>query len=225
MVGKIIKIGVLVILAGVSFGISFVITGHMAPATGQQQGSKTAGANPERLDLEKGLLEGLAAMPSDSLNPAEKQLDELIRDVRARLQQLDRRKRSLDEREKRLAMAAEHLKKQGEHLEKLRLELLSAITPLKTAKEELLRTRTIVRSQEVANLKNAARMYAKMDPANAAKIILAMYSSKQASQAAKIIHFMSEKSWAAIMDEIKESPRAAEIITGQLKVIKNDGKS
>ncbi len=225
MVGKLIKIGVLVLLAGASFGISFVISGSMAPTATEQSAQDAALADPDRLDLEKGLLDGLASMQTDGLNPAEKQLDELIRDVRARLQQLDRRERSLNEREKRLAMATEHLKKQSENLEKLRVELLSAITPLKTAKEDLLKLRTIIKDQEVENLKSAAKMYTKMDPANAAKVILAMYNSKQADQAAKIIHFMPEKSWAAIMDEIKESGRAAEIIDRQLQVIKNDGKT
>ena len=169
MVGKLIKIGVLVLLAGASFGISFVITGSMAPA---ERSVQEAHADPDRLDLEKGLLDGLASMQTDELNPAEKQLDELIRDVRARLQQLDRRERSLNEREKRLAMATDRLKKQSENLEKLRVELLSAITPLKTAKADLLKMRTIIKAQEVENLKSAAKMYTKMDPANAAKVIL-----------------------------------------------------
>ena len=66
-----------------------------------------------------------------------------------------------------------------------------------------------------------------MEATNAAKVILEMYNAKQGKQAAKIIYFMSDKSWAAIMDEIKESGKAVEIINKQLQVITDpeDGKS
>ncbi len=225
MVGKLIKIGVLVVLAVVSFGVSFIISGKMKPQATEQTATETNQAEPERFDMEKELLGGLAAMETADLNPKEKQLDELIRDVRAKLKQIERQERDLAEREERLNMATENLKKQSEDIGKLRIELLAAITPLKAAKEDLLRFRALIKTEEVANLQSAAKMYAQMEPANAARIILEMYNSKQEQQAAKIIHFLPENTWAEIMNEIKDSGKAAEIINRQLQVITKDGKS
>lgn len=227
MVGKIVKIGLLVVLAVVSFGVSFIISGKLKPAPTEQVAEKKK-IDTDSFDLEKELLGGLASVGETNMNPKERQLDELIREVRAKLKKLDRRQRDIIEREKRLGMATEHLKKQSEEIGNLQIELNTAVNPLKEAKRDLERFKTQIKAQEVLKLQSVAKMYGTMKAAKAAKILLKMCDAKLGQQAAKIIHFLPEKKWAKIMDQIKESGKAVEIINRQLQVIQitnEDGKS
>ncbi|MCD4823834.1 MAG: hypothetical protein K8S55_04455 [Phycisphaerae bacterium] len=216
---KIITIVVFVVLAGASFGVSFMVSQGVIKAN---RPGKPKEVDPTAATVETKLLNGMAAASSTQMRPKETQLDELIRELRARTQQLDRRKRDLDERERRLAMASDQLQRQSEDLEKLRIDLVAAMTPLKNARKQLLKGHVMIKAQEVRNLQNTAKMYAKMDPANAARILLEMIKNRQADSATKIIRFLPEKSWAAIMDEFKEMGPAMEIIQKQLKVIQEN---
>jgi flagellar motility protein MotE (MotC chaperone) len=223
---KLILIGVFVLIAGGSFCASYIAAQmFIKPETPGQQTPGAAGTLDPIAQADQQFMSGLTGASKTPLKPKEQQLDELIREVRARLKQLDSRHRELNEREKQLSIAQEQLRMQAESLEQLRMDLVAAINPLREAQKELLRDKTLIRSQEIQRLEETARMYTKMDPANAARILLEMYKNRQQAAVVKIIHFLPEKNWAAIMDEMQELGPAAEMILRQLQVVVRTNQS
>jgi chromosome segregation ATPase len=187
---------------------------------GMTPSKPTAEELAAQMTADETLLNSLAAAEGRRLQPEEQELNQLIKDVRVRLQQVERQERELQERESRMAMAAAQLSRQAEDLEKLRVELAAAYTPLKESRGELMKTRTMIRNQEILNVQNTAKMWAKMDPANCARLVVEMFGNDQAEAATKIIHFLPEKSWAAIMDEIQDIGPAVDVIIRQLRVVR-----
>jgi len=221
MKSNIIKFGVLGVLAIVSFMVSFLVTKHFAapPPEGlllSTQEEKIP-VDPDAL-----LLNSMAQATGNQMTPKERQLDELIREVRAKIKELERRERRLSEREKRLATASDQLKSQIQKLTDLKVELATAIGPLRAARQDMRRYRVLITSQEVANIEAAAKMWEKMEPANAARLMVEMWQTKQGQAATKIFHTLSDKSKAAVMDELKGERLGPEIIRQQLLVIRED---
>jgi septal ring factor EnvC (AmiA/AmiB activator) len=217
------KVLFILLLAGcglVSFAASFLLTQKMVLTEEQEEPLAEEGPTADQT-----LLNSLAAAEGRRLQPGEQELSQLVKDVRLRLQQLERRQRELDDRERRLAMAADQLQRQAEDLEKLRVELAAAYTPLKESRAKLMKERTLIRNQELLNVQNTAKMWAKMDPANCARLVVEMFQNNQAEAATKIIHFLPEKNWAAIMDEIQELGPAVDVIIRQLRVVKEQPTS
>lgn len=226
MKGKKLKIIVMAGLAVVSFALAFVATGmlHSSMSGGTDEGDPAAMEEPT---ADQELLKSLAETQAGEMKPKEKHLSDLIKEVRAKMQQLDRKELELSEREQRLELATTKLRDQAKEIETLRMKLVAAMTPLNEARQELLSSYTVIEQQEEQNLENTARMWAKMDPASAARIIVEMFKADEKQAATKIIRYMSDKSWAAIMDEIvtlgsqePDNP-AMEIILKQLKVIRD----
>lgn len=218
--GKVLMILIVAVCGLVSFGVSFVLTQRMVVEKADEE--QTAAEEPS---ADQTLLNSLAAAEGRRLQPSEQELSQLIKDVRIRLQQLERRQRELDERERRLTLAGEQLQRQADDLEKLRVELAAAYTPLKERRAEMMKTRTLIRSQETLNVQNTAKMWARMEPANCARLIVEMFKNDQADAATKIIHFLPDKKWAAIMDEIQELGPAVEVILRQLGVVRESATS
>jgi hypothetical protein len=224
MKGKKFKMLILGVLGLLSFGVSFMLSRNVSPS-GETSNIMDIGHETGEIPPELVVLKNLAKEQKADLRPKERQLDELVREVRARIQQLDRRERILQQREKRLEVAAEQLKAQGRQLEELRVKLVAAVDPLQRQRKSLLRERALITAQEVTNLKNAAKMYGRMEPSNAARILLAMVNSGNLKMASKIIHYLPDKNWAAIMDEIKQDDKAVEIIKQNIQVLRMDKKS
>jgi flagellar motility protein MotE (MotC chaperone) len=221
MRGKLMKIGILVLLGVVSFVTSLYITNMLT--TSIPEGVQLAlEGDSSQIDADALLLNGMAQASGVKMKPKERQLDELIGEVRAKLKQLDRRERDLNAREKRLASASDHLKAQIKELNDLKVELATAIGPLREARQNMLRFRALITSQEAANVEAAAKRWEKMDPANAARLIAEMWKTRQDKAATKILRVMSDKKRAAILDEMKEMGLAAEIIQKQLSVVRED---
>lgn len=224
MKSKIITFGSLGVLAIVSFTVSFLVTRHFtAPPPEGVLLATEAEAIP--VDPDALLLNSMAQATGEKMTPKERQLDDLIREVRAKLKELERRERRLNEREKRLATASDQLKSQIRRLSDLKVELATAIGPLRSARQDIRRYRVLITSQEVANIAAAAKMWEKMEPANAARLMIEMWNTKQGQAATKIFHMLSDKSKAAVMDELKSEPLAPEIIRQQLRVIRENPAS
>lgn len=222
MNGKIIKFGILGVLAIVSFAVSYLVTNHAT--TPAPQGLRLATQDNEiPVDPDALLLNGMAQATSAQMSPKERQLDDLIREVRAKIKELERRERQLNEREKRLSMSSDQLNAQVKKLNDLKVELATAIGPLRAARQKMLRFRALITSQEVANVEAAAKMWEKMEPSNAARLVTEMWKTRQGQAATKIFRMLSDKSKAAIMDELKDEPLGPEILRQQLLVIRDDG--
>lgn len=221
MKGKLIKFGMVGVLAAVSFAASFFVTNRFT-AVPPEGVLLTTEAEKIPVDPEALLLNSMAQATGEEMTPKERQLDELIREVRAKMKDLERRERRLNEREKRLATSSEQLKAQIRKLTDLKVELAAAIGPLRAARQEIRRYHVLITSQEMANIETAAKMWEKMEPANAARLIVEMWQTKQGDAATKIFHMLSDKSKAAVMDQLKGENLGPEIIRQQLLVVRDD---
>jgi flagellar motility protein MotE (MotC chaperone) len=209
---KLVKIGiVLVVLAGISFGSSFFISSKMVK---KADASQTATTKPESLASPAQVVQEMVLPDSQK----EQQLDSLVKELRHKLEDCRRRQEELDQREGRLQLAQESLQKRSEELEAIQLKLVTPLTALKEAQADFKRQQVVVALQEKTNLKRTAAIYEKMDPAKCARILSDMCSGSQEDDAAKILHFMSERGAAKLMAEISDKGLAASL-TEKLKTI------
>ena len=209
---KWMKIGiVLVVLAGISFGSSFFISTRMIK---RADASMTPTSKPQPASL----LAPEAVVPDTQ---KEQQLDSLVKELRQKMEDCRRHQEDLDQREARMQLAQESLQKRSEELETLQLKLVTPLTALKEAQADFKRQQVLVALQEKANLKRTAAIYEKMDPAKCARILSDMCGGSQEEDAAKILHFMSERGAAKLMAEISDKGLAASL-TEKLKNIQEE---
>ena len=199
---------VLVALAGVSFGVSYLVSFKTSAAM-LASGPTTAPAGATTAP----------SIPSDALVPEsakEQQFDDLVKELRRKLEECRKRQDDLDQREQHMRIANESFKKRAEELEALRLQLMAQLPTLKDAQAELQRNRVLVSQQEKTNIKRTAAIYDKMEPTKGARIIMDMCGGSQEEDAAKILHFMTERGAAKLLAEVADKGLAARL-TDQLK--------
>ena len=210
MTGKKLVIIVIGGLGLLSFAVSFVLStflgGSPQPASAGPAGEGASGAQGRALAQMSGL-------GQPAVLPKAKQLDELIKEVRFRIQEYRRKQEALERREKRLRLAEELLKKQAKDLESLRMELVAPLTGLRETKAKLEQTRILIAKQEETNLKRTAAVYEKMDATSGGGIFVQMCADGQESDAVKILYCMSERAAAKLLAEIErtDQPLAAKL--------------
>ena len=99
----------------------------------------------------------------------EKQLKNLVYEVREKIHDYEGKMKELELREARLQMTQETLKKDIEELNRLRVELAALVANLKEQRSRLLETRAEITQSEKTNLTSIAATYDKMDPASRAR--------------------------------------------------------
>ena len=161
----------------------------------------------------------------------EKQLKNLVHDVREKIQEYDNKLLALKVREQRLQMAQDELKKDIEKLGTLQIELASIIANLKSERDKLMKSRLEIAQLEKANLLSIAATYDKMDVSGASKILTNMcagidLSKMQDSEggsfddAVKILHYMTERTTAKVLAElVNTEPKLAALLCQRLKQI------
>jgi flagellar motility protein MotE (MotC chaperone) len=205
---KKVMIVIVVVLAGAAFAGAFLLSRHlnMRPAE-----AKAAPA-PDALAAEK-------APAPEVPRVEEKQLFELIREVRQKVHDYQKRQEELDEQDRRLQVTRQLIERESQDLENLRVQVAASVARLKEAQADIEKTRTAIAKDEEVNLRRVATVYDKMDAAAATRILEGMCANKQEGDAAKILHFMSERSVAKVLAEFTDKNAAAKLCD-QLKRIK-----
>ena len=206
-------------LAVLSFGVSLAISmllGGSEPASppGPQATTRPALTGADALLATAGAPGRLLRQ----MLPAQRQVEELIKDLRARVTDYDRRERQLDDREKRLQLTEQNLQRRAKELEKLRMELVTPWTRLKEAAAELERSRVNVDAQEKAAILNIAATFEKMDSAEGAAILEGMCQNEQTDDVVKILFYVSERPRGKLLGEIKDKDLAAKLTALMQKV-------
>ena len=199
---------VVVVLAGAAFAGAFLLSRHlnMRPAE-----AKAAPA-PDAPAAQK-------AVAPDVPRLEEKQLFELIKEVRQKVRDCQKRQEELDEQERRVQITRQLVERESQDLENLRVQVAASVARLKEAQADIEKTRTTIAKDEEVNLKRVATVYDKMEAVAATRILEGMCANKQESDAAKILHFMSERSVAKVLAEFTDKNAAAKLCD-QLKRIK-----
>jgi flagellar motility protein MotE (MotC chaperone) len=152
----------------------------------------------------------IAADATTSKAMTEKQLKNLITEMREKIQDYNYKLQDIDIREHRMQMTQETLKKDIEELENLRIELASTVARLKNEQDMLLKSRVEISKTEKDNLALIAAAYDKMDSASAGKILTTMGQAQNnnSDDAVKILYYMPERSKAKILASIAETEPA-----------------
>ena len=212
---------ILGVLAAVSFGVSLGVSALLGGKDSHAE--KNAAAKP--VNKSDALLAGLSADGAGEARkalPEQEKIDQLTKDLRARIAEYERKEHKFIEREKRLAVAEENLVHRAKELETLRLQMVGPLARLKDAMAELDRARVQVNKQEKANLQKIASTFEKMDPTKGGGILSGMAANEQLDDVVKILFYMSERSSAKMLAEIQDKALAAKL-TGMMQKIREEG--
>lgn len=169
----------------------------------------TADANQQKLKLadpQLALSEAAALEDKMKLALTEKQLKDLIFEVREKIKQYDLKLQELSAREQNIQTAQEILKKDIKELDDLRVNLASTISSIKTEQDKLQRSKIEIAAAEKVNLVAIAATYDKMDAAQAGKILSNMKDGGE--DAVKILFYMTDRTKAKVLASIAETEPA-----------------
>lgn len=156
-----------------------------------------------------------------SKSMTEKQLNNLIYDIREKMKELQQREKELVYQEERIQTARDTLQQDIDKLDNLRVQLTTTLATLKSQQDNLQKTMVEITNAEKTNMLRLATYYDKMDVTQASKIITNMATGSQLNDAVKIIHYMTERTAGKLLGEIGNTqPDLASILSQQLKRVK-----
>jgi hypothetical protein len=233
----------IIMTAGVgllSFAGTFVLAWLTAPGGSSQiePGAPSAETDGQTPGIpEPGLSMADATGPIDQkLKKAltEKQLKNLVYEIRENIKEYNDRLADLKLREERLETAHSGLKEDIKKLSNLQVETTSMVARLKQEQDNLAKQKVEVAKTEQTNLMSIAAAYDKMDATSAGKILVNMCVSKgsQASDkrfggqgsnmddAVKILYYMTERTKAKVLAGLVGiEPELTAVLVQQLKRI------
>lgn len=212
------KIIILVGVAAISFGGALMLSMYMAPDPSEQP---IKAAKDEKLLGREPVLAGMSLANIEKLRPNEKQLADLISDVKQQRATVKQREKELGLREKRVLMLQTDLAKQVEELEAQRVKLIPILRDIRKAQTLLARTRIVIATEEKANLKHAAKVYEKMSALAAAQTFAGMCKGGQDKDAVIILYLMSVRSAGKVFDAMEDKSLVARLIE-QMKRIRGE---
>ncbi|MFB0552145.1 MAG: hypothetical protein ACETWQ_02420 [Phycisphaerae bacterium] len=187
---------------------------------------------PELPQLGVGVI-GAVGSASDREKKAmtEKQLKNLVFEVREKMQEYNDKLQNLQVWEQRLQRAQDTLKEDIKNLNDLRVELTLIVTGLKDERDKLLKSRLEIAQTEKANLVLIAATYDQMEVSSAGKILISMCTDQTQpgkvdskgsgfDEAVKILYYMRERAKAKLLAELTTTePRLAAFLTQRLKKV------
>ena len=233
------KLIIITALAGlVSFAGAFAMGWFTVPSPPEDSGESIqpeivgAGAVPE-IPRPVANTTGIIGTTSggDRKAMTEKQLRNLVFEVREKVQEYDDKLQNLAVREQRLQRTQDTLKEDIQNLDNLRIELAAIVADIKSERDKLLKTRLEVAQAEKSNLVLIAATYDKMDASSASKILVSLCTSQTQpgkidsqsrgfDEAVKILYYMTERTTAKLLAEVTTAePKLAAFLTQRLKQI------
>lgn len=158
----------------------------------------------------------------------EQQLNNLIHELRKKMQDYDKKLENLQVREQRLQLTQDILKQDIEKLNNLQIELASITANIKSEQDKLIKSRLEIEQEETNNLASIAATYDKMDSSSASVIIRNMCTVPDSGStgissfddAVKILHFMGDRTKAKLLADLASTkPELAADLSRRLKQI------
>lgn len=214
---KLIILSAIIGILGFSGMFAFSwFTAKPAPETGMDETQAVRAENTE------GGIEPIAnrktASAEDLLNfdsevkkaMTEKQLKNLIYEIREKVRAYEAKLKDLDLREQRLGKTQNVLKQDIEKMNNLRIELASAVANLKSEQEKLKISRVAIEKTERNNLMALATAYDKMASDSAGEILVNINKSKSSNSedAIKILYYMQDRTKAKVLASIAQTEPA-----------------
>ncbi|MHC4293563.1 MAG: hypothetical protein ACYSTX_04645 [Planctomycetota bacterium] len=214
-----------------SFSISFAIMWFITPAEpGAEVTTAEASVDPgQEGSTALSSLSGIspeAAVEEVSRGLSEKQLENLIYDVRNKIQLYKDKLKALELQEERIQIAEATLREDIEQLNQLRAELSIIVSNIRNEQDKLQKSLVEIANTETTNLRAIASTYNRMDPTSASNILLNMTKMQTVNGQAgmedvvKILHYMEDRNKANLLAELSTSePQLAAVLCQQLKKI------
>lgn len=207
-----------------SFGVSFFLkkksAQESAQAASQNPALQQAEQAPSKNDMTS--QQDIDAEPQRAL--AERQVQNLIFDLREKIQDYQNRQRELDYQTQQLEIAKQTLQTDLEKINQLYENLSLALASLNEKQRQLEQSLLEIEQIEKANFQRLASTYEKMDAAQAGKIMLSMAAGSQIHDVVKILYYMNDRNAGKVLGEIAASrPEVAGAVSLQLKRVK-EGK-
>jgi chromosome segregation ATPase len=224
---------ILLVLAGIisfasAFGTSWYVKQKKAKAAAEQTqaaagaaatASAAAAVNAKaatELDFSV-----FGAAEAAQMGMTERQLQNLILDIRSKLKDYHDRQKELDTEAARIEISRQALQADIERLDALRDKLNLTMTDLQNKQQQLQQSVVEIDSLEKTNFQRLASTYEKMEVSQAGKIMVNMAASNQLQDSVKILYYMSDRSAGKLLAEIAGiRPELATLICSQLKRIK-----
>lgn len=172
-----------------------------------------------------------AADETSARTMTEKQLKDLIYEVREKIQEYNDRLKGLESREQRLQTAQTGLKKDIDDLNNLQAQLVSAVANIKNERDRLEKSKVEIAQIEKTNLTSIAATYDRMDATRASEILTNMCTGQiqqtalgakgtGMDDAVKILFYMNERTKAKVFAELVTSqPQLAAMLCQKLKQV------
>jgi len=152
---------------------------------------------------------------------SERQLKNLIHDIREKLKEYHTRQSQLETDAARIEISRQALQTDIDRLNSLRDKLDLAMSEMKQKEQQLQESIVEIDQLERTNFQRLASTYEKMDVTQAGKIMVTMAASSQLQDSVKIIYYMTDRSAAKLLGEIATvRPELATVISSHLKRIK-----
>jgi flagellar motility protein MotE (MotC chaperone) len=227
------KLIIITVAAGlVSFAGTFILGRLTKPAAAETQAvpEQTTPAQDQVLASlsQQKELEGTA---TSERAVTERQLKDLIYEVREKIEEYNDKLKGLETREERIQLAQTSLKKDIDELNNLHGQLVTTIANLKNERDRLEKSRVEIAQVEKTNLTSIAATYDRMDPVRAGEILTNMCTSQSQQgttstrtagmdDAVKILHYMSERTKARVLGElVTAQPQLAAVLVQKLKQV------
>jgi len=226
---KLKKIIIVAAAGMLSFSITFAVTWFLTPTKQAPPDTTTATdtSTPQSPGLKS--LSSIAkdGTPEDiSRGLTEKQLENLIYEVRTKIQEYKDKIKAIEVQEERIKIAEATLRKDVEKLKKLRTELSVIVANIKSEQEKLQKSLVEIASAESANLRAIASTYNRMAPESASGILINMSKMQTANgqsgleDVVKILHYMEDRTKANLLAELSTAePKLAALLCQKLKKI------
>lgn len=222
---------ILVAVAGLlsfvsSFGVSWYKKQKNAAEAAVPPTATAAPAAPTAAaQLGLGILNTAMTDKSDEqLGLTERQLQNLIYDIREKIKEYNTRQKTLDDEAARIDLARQSLQTDIEQLNTLREKLDMTLAALKEQEDSLKKSVLEIEQMEKTNFQRLAATYEKMDAAQAGKIMLSMAAANQLQDVVKILYYMNDRNAGKLLGEIGSTqPEVAGVLSLQLKRVKESG--
>jgi hypothetical protein len=149
--------------------------------------------------------------PPVKLSLQERDLDELVRNLRQRIADCRAQTQQLNEREKQIRIVQDQLTRQAQELEDLRIKAATALAALRQEKAAMEAERVKIEVEDRTNLKKTAAIYEKMDPIAGGKILSDMCGQNNEDAVVRIIYYMSERGAAKTIESFEDKKLAARL--------------
>ena len=210
-----------------SFGASWFMKKNQPvlppePAKTQTENPQAASASGSLMPVPKAL--NAAEMDSLPQGLSERELENLIQDIRGRMQEYRSKEKKLSEEAERIQLAHQSLQEEIDRLNQLRNKISVLTQTLDEKEQAYKKTLLQIETIEQSNFQRLAATYDKMETTQASRILANMAAGSQSQDAIKILYYMTERTAAKVLGEIGTTqPDLAAMISIKLKRVQENG--